>query len=311
MTDNDLVTAYESGQLSGWLGKDAAEEHFELLKDQFVPFRIVGQTRETSGRKAMLYQLVRKVLGKDTLNYPQGAGDCTSFGCKNATEYVQCSEICQGQRDEFHPIFPPYFYGCSRVFVGHRQIPANQDGSSGAWTAAAAQQYGVLRADEQSVPAYSGAVAKQWGASGPPSQFVTIAQGHPVKSTARIQTWDDAVAAIVNGYPLTVASNQGFQMTVGPDGFHHPGAQPWPHQMCVIGVDESYQTPYVIILNSWGDVHGHLKDFQTGESLPVGVLRVPRTVFEPRMLDAGEVYAYSQFSGFPEQDLDKALFQTI
>lgn len=306
----DIAGEYERGNLRGWVGKAPAELSYQSVRQLLFDFRISGQTRETSGRKAMLYQVVRKVLGKDTLNYAQQIGDCTSFGAKNAVEYVQCCEILGGQRDEFSPVFPPYFYGASRVLIGHGQM-GNEDGSSGAWTAAAAQKYGVLSSEEPDVPSYSGSVARQWGATGPPDQFVSLAQPHPVQSTARVQTWDDVVAALVNGYPLTVASNQGFQMEAAPDGFHHPGSQPWPHQMCVIGVDETYEIPYVVILNSWGDVHGQLTDFQTGENLPVGVLRVKRDVFEPNMLDAGEVYAYSQFIGFPEQNLDESLFQTI
>ncbi len=63
-------------------------------------------------------------------------------------------------------------------------------------------------------------------------------------------------------------------------------------------------------MNNWGDVHSTLKDFQTGDPLPKGVLRVRRADAE-KHIAAGETFAYSQFDGFPEQSLDKALFMLV
>jgi hypothetical protein len=83
--------------------------------------------------------------------------------------------------------------------------------------------------------------------------------------------------------------------------------------MCVIGIDDGYKNgsdPYAIILNSWGDCHGNLKDFDTGDSLPVGVLRVRRKDMEKHIRQQ-ETFAYSNFDGFKEQLIDKKLFMLI
>jgi hypothetical protein len=330
---SDIAKAYESGELCGWAEvrrPGIAKEQFNLLRDKgaFTPFGISGLTRSTSGQKAMLYQICRAVLGKDTPNYPQMIGDCVSFGAKNATEIVTCTEIAgkaivsespkafiASEMLKWRPVFPPYFYGTGRVYVGGGQMGTNDDGSLGSWMAEAVRRFGALFADEPGVPAYSGAVARAWGDPYPGpdlDKWKKTASAYPVKSTAPISNWDDLVAAVVNGYPCPTASNVGYNMEASNDGFHDQTTS-WGHQMCFIGVDETYQNgndPYAIILNNWGDVHGHLKDFETGEDLPIGVLRVRRADAE-KHIAAGETYAYSNFVGFPEQKLDKALFKLI
>lgn len=235
---------------------------------------------------------------------------CVSFGAKNATEYLICCErIIKGTWEKFRPVFPPYFYGTSRVQVGGGQL-GNGDGSTGSWMAEAVIKYGVLAADESGVPEYSGSVAKSWGRSGSPDNFVKIAQAFPIKSAVKINSWAELVAAITNGYPCTVASNQGFSMEAGSDGFHRAQGN-WGHQMCIMGVDDEYANPYGLILNSWGDAMGHLKSFDTpSEDIPIGVIRAHKNTIED-MISAGETFAYSNFDGFPEQDLDEALFKIV
>lgn len=241
--------------------------------------------------------------------------NCVSFGAKNALEKLECIEIVQGgEREEFHPIFPPFFYGTGRVFVGKAELGPNEDGSSGSWMAAAVMKYGALRSDEAGVPTYSGQVARKWGYKpGPPANFVDVAKTFLVKSAARLRSFDEVVAAIANGYPVTIASNQGFNMMPSSTGFHEPGREPWPHQMCIIGADTKYKTPYGIIENNWGDSHGRLKDFDDMHDLPIGCLRVRAEIID-RMVKSGEAFAYSAFSGFPSKDdgwLDEALFDII
>jgi hypothetical protein len=312
-SDFDLIDSDNVQQFCGWAGEELAAEEFDLIKDKFVEFRIVGASPFKAERRMMLYDVVRKVLGKDTPNYPQQIGDCVSFGAKNAIEYLQCCEILiNGDNERFRPIYPPYLYGTGRVFVGRGQLDRSGDGSLGSWMAKAVIDYGAIASDENNLPQYSGSVAKKWGNSpGPPKEFVDIGKQHLVKSAAQIRSWDDLVQAICNGYPCTVASNQGFTMRADSNGFHNPEGN-WGHQMCIIGVDDEYSDPYAIILNSWGDSHGVLKDFKTGENLPVGCIRARKRVIES-MIRAGETFAYSNFVGFPGQNdiIDARLFDLI
>jgi len=224
-----------------------------------------------------------------------------------------CERLLKGDNEKFRPVFPPYLYGTGRIYVGGGQL-GNEDGSLGSWMADAIVKYGVLCSDEPGVPVYSGSVASSWGGTrGRPTldKWKPIAEVHPVKSAAKIDNWDELVTAICNGYPCTVASMQGFNMEASSDGFHRANGQ-WAHQMTWIGVDDEVSDPYAILLNNWGDVHGRLKDFKTGENLPEGVLRVRKSTVQS-MINAGETFAYSNFDGFPDQQekLEKALFKLI
>lgn len=309
---SNIANLYNSG-LNGWAGPELAKSEWNLLKSSssFKPF---PKTFASASRRMMLFEVTRKVLGQDTKNYAQEIGDCVAFGAKNAVEYLICCErLLKGDFEKFRSVFPPYLYGTGRIYIGGGQL-GNGDGSLGSWMADAIVKYGVLASDEPNVPAYTGSVSKAWGGRSGKSyldKFKSIGEAHPVQSAAKINSWDDLVNAICNGYPCTVASEQGFQMEAGGDGFHDASGN-WAHQMCIIGVDDEASEPYAIILNSWGDAHGRLKDFKTGEPLPVGVLRVRKRTIES-MIRAGETFAYSNFEGFPDQEvkLTKELFKLI
>lgn len=232
--------------------------------------------------------------------------NCVSFGAKNAIEYLACVEVAlHGESELWRPQFPPYLYGTGRVQIGGGQLSG--DGSLGVWQAKAVMAYGSIPSDEEGVPPYSGSVARQWGRRpGPPERWLTFGKQHLVKTCARIRTWEEACEALSNGYPVTLASNRGFTMEAGSDGFHRASGS-WAHQMCLIAFDNAYKSPFGIILNSWGNSHGILRDFETGEPLPKGCIRAHAEVIERDML-SDDCWSYSQYQGFPEQDLDKALF---
>lgn len=318
MTGDELRDAYVKDEMCGWAEKrhpGLFREQFKLIseaggiKDRLV---ITGNKRSAKGKKTMLYQVTRRLLGKDTLNYAQEIGDCVSQGAKNAAEYLQACEILlKGDNEKWRPVFAPYYYGTGRVYVGKGRL-GNGDGSLGSWMAEAVQKYGTLFSDDENVPKYSGRVASAWGDPNPKNdldKFKPVAIKRLVRSAAVIRSWDDLVEAIGNGYPCPTASMIGYNMTASADGFHRQ-TEEWAHQMCIIGADDNDKDPYGIILNSWGDAHGHLKDFDDGHDLPVGVLRVRRKDIEKHIRE-GETYAYSNFDGFPGQDLDKALFDLI
>lgn len=237
--------------------------------------------------------------------------NCVSWGARNATEYLTCVQIAlKNPRQKYRPVFAPYYYGTGRVYVGHGQI-GNEDGSLGSWMAEAVMKYGTLFSDDSGVPPYSGRVAKAWGDPDPApdlDKFKSVGQERLVKSAAQIRSWDELVDAIANGYPCTIASNQGFQMEPGRDGFHAPEGT-WGHQMSWVGYGLDPE-PYVLQRNSWGPVHGVLKDFDSDLVLPDGYMRIRRKVAE-RMIAQEECFAYSNFEAMLGQEIPEDLFLLV
>lgn len=290
--------------------KGLLRESFDLWGDGdsnvFKQLNIVGAGPYKAGQRMMLWEVGRKIIGTDPLNYAQEVGDCVSFGAKNAGEYVQFFPMANGQRDIWTMLFPPYLWGTGRIFIGNNQL-GRQDGSLGVWQAKAVQQFGVLAKDTPGLPQYNGSVARQWGnRPGPEQKWQDIAKQHLIQSAALVSSWEDVVTAVVNGYPCTIASNVGFDMTPRSDGFNHYSTS-WGHQMCIVGVDDDGADPYACILNSWGDVHGQVKDFKTGEIWPKGTLRVRKKDILAILSDQ-DSFAYSSLQGFPAQSLDRDKF---
>lgn len=227
-----LAGLYENRSIQGWAGKELADRQFDLISDSFVEFPkelIYG-----ASRKAFLWEFSRKLLGKDIPTITQKIGSCVSEGAKNAVDYLSCYEIVRlNQAEDFRPVFAPYYYGTGRVYVGQNRL-GNQDGSLGSWMAKAVMTYGSLFVDEPGVPAYDGNIAKQWGSSKAVlDQWLPTAKQYLIKSAAKITTFEQVIAANTNGYPVTIASNQGFSMLPNAAGFHE-GQGEWQHQMCAL-----------------------------------------------------------------------------
>lgn len=286
----------------GWLGPDKAKAAFAVLGPSFAKFFIMNKTRATEGKRVVHWDYSKKVnKGRHFPTFAQEIGDCVSMGAANAVNYLAAIEIAKlGDPEEYHPAFQPYIYGISRVQIGGGRL-GNSDGSLGVWAADGVRKFGVLRADADGVPAYEGDIAKRWGKSGPPDSFITIAKPHTIGNTAPVTTYPQVRDAIVNGYPITVASMQGFLMKPRVDRGKSWGVASgqWAHQMCFIGVDDDSARPGCYVLNSWGpDAHG-----EPADDAPPGGFWVDAETVE-RMVSQGDSFAYTQFEGFPEQALD-------
>lgn len=312
---SDIVELYQNGSINGWSGEQLAREAWDMLKGQshFVPFKGFSST-PAGKRKMFLWEIFRKVMGRDMSTSTQPVGNCVSEGMRTCIEHLMCSEILlDNDFEKWRPVFQPYLYGCGRVFIGGGRL-GNSDGSIGAWQADAVIKYGVLPSDENGVPEYTGSVTRQWGAgSGPPQKFVELGKKHLIKSAAMITTWDELMDALMSGHPVSVCSDAGFSMTPNSNGYHVRNTT-WYHCMAFIGADETVGDGEAYLKNSWGDsVHGTLvyRD-GSGEKVPTGCLRITRKDAE-YMLKQKDSFAISAFNGFEDRsrEIQKHLFKMI
>lgn len=303
---------YSNHTLVGWaeyIKPGLVAQYLNLCSPQLLRTPpIFNNYDKYKGGKYMLYLAVRKVLGDDTDNEAQLIGDCVSWGAKNGSEYTTCCDILmRGDREKYKKIFPPYYYGTGRVYVGGWDNDYS-DGSLGSYMAEAVMKYGTLFRDEPGVPTYNADVAKEWGAKRSVlDKWKPIAIKYLVQDAVMIKSWEELVCAIANGYACPTASNVGYDMEASNDGFHRQTTN-WAHQMTWIGLSDNSSDPYAILLNSWGDAHGRLKDFDDGHMLPAGVLRVRRKDVEKHIREQ-ETYAYANVIGFPEQKINEALLK--
>lgn len=287
---------------SGWAGPDVVAEAAPMVAGM-PQFRIVGAEPGTDNTRAnvRLWDSVKRVLGDHLPNIPQQTGDCVSFGFCNAADVLQCVRIDKGgiPPSKFRHAFPPYTYGTSRVQIGNRQL-GRSAGSIGAWAVAAGEQYGILPADSDNAPPYSGRLADSWGWSGPPQAAIDEAEHFRIRTSAPVYTPDDVRDAVCNGYPVTIASQWGTRtIRVRYDRQVAAGDGSWPHQMCIIGYDGSGPEPLWYVLNSWGP-NAHPQPLQ-GEP-PGGFWITERSL--RTILSARDSFAISDLDGFPADPID-------
>lgn len=296
----------------GWRPEIVATDEHKAIVAAMPPFELTDEdgnrvVQDNVKANVRLWKWSKLVNGGQHLpNVPQEVGDCVSWGAANAINYTAAVQIARdGAPEEFHRAYPPWLYGASRVLIGNGKLRG--DGSVGAWAAAAAQKYGVLRADAPGVPAYSGNVARQWGSKpGPPEEFKEAAKPFTVQTVAKMRNADDVMNANCNGYGVSIASDAGFLMTPPlVDGCRlNRRSGTWNHQMSVVGYDgETWGEPRFYVLNSWGpNAHG-----TPGGDEPPGGFWITKKDME-YIVQQGDSFAFSGFKGFPSQPLDFRIF---
>jgi hypothetical protein len=287
-------------------------------------FRDAGAetVREAKGVDTFLYRsAVRAHLaryGKPWVCERQGIGDCVSWGWAHGIWIAQSIDWETGRLAE-PPLFPSSeaLYGGSRVEArgrsgdGSSPVGGYSDGSYGAAAARFVRDWGVVyreKFDRYDLTNYSANRAKDWGAYGCGGQgdggkLDAIAKKHPAAHVALVTTWAEAAAAIEAGFPVPVASMQGFASTTNAQGYAAASGQ-WAHQMCFVAV--RYQangspSDALLCLNSWGPRWITYRGKFPADQ-PDGSFWVTRPVVES-MLRAKDSFAVGSVSGFGWRDL--------
>jgi len=266
------------------------------------PFFVAGQVESGAGKCARLHKVVEKVTGKSLYIGPQLTGDCVSTSSFMTAQIRSCIEIAKGDFANYKKLFTPFHYATGRVLVGKNRLRGGA-GSIGGWQAEANATYGWLAEEDNGGLVYSKAIADAWG-DDKKSQgksfrdFMVVAKDSNLEQWSRVQSWNEARDGMWHGYPLTIGSNRGYTMKPDKDGFHRPSGT-WSHQLTLFAFWENVKVPAVAIGNTWGGVHGEVKDPETGEPLPKGVLLVRLEDFvKYHLTSSAECIAYSDVNGF-------------
>jgi hypothetical protein len=237
--------------------------------------------------------------GKNVPALQQETGDCVPHGAARAfIERTSYQIVKEGRNEVLKIPFPSYIYGIARIDIaGGRQ--GTQQGAAGIWAVQGMQALGVLTFDqaEKLGYKYSGKLSDLWGLRGVPQAVKDVASKFRIRTYAQIKTWADVRDALVNGYPVTVASNVGFKgASYVKDGkrWLQP-AGVWKHQMCFIGCEDRVgRAKGAYCMNSWGaDAHEKPMD----DEPPGGFWVDWQTV--QRMVSQGDSWAFTDSDGFP------------
>ena len=288
----------------GWNPELAAKEApaVAAMMPKFAVRNDQGEIVSGAGKNAELWKFAKMANGgKHIPTWRQQSGDCVSMGNAGAVAYTQVFQIANGQLATFKMPFPPYNYGVSRVLIGKRQLGRGA-GSIGAWAAQGSISYGVETEEHANSLGYqySGRLADKWGWDGPPQACIDNAKNYRIKTVSQAKSWEDVRDALAFGYPVTVASNVGFEggsyQRDGKVWLKRRGS--WPHQMVFIGMeDRPGLQKGAYVLNSWGE-DAHPAPLN-GEP-PGGFWASWEDVHA--MVAQGDSWIYSGFDGFPDDN---------
>ncbi len=244
-----------------------------------------------------LWDACIKVTGSNLPAHRQTIGDCVSQGAGSGCDYVQCTQIALGkQQKEFvvgrDESYTEAIYGMMRKRAGQL---SNQDGAVGIWSVNSLVNDGTPFRKGRS---YKGTDAKLWGAKGPPQELYIEAKTQVLKQFVQVRTTKEATDLLVNGYPITVCSNQGFTMRRNENGICEAQGT-WAHCMLCIGALMINGELFFVILQSWGS---NVPSGPVIHNQPDCSFNIRESVFQ-RMLNAKDSYALSGLPGMPAQDI--------
>lgn len=291
--------------LGGWIDDPKGVEKSMSRLPMPVFSDVWSATKESGkGKKMLLYDIVRKVAGGFP-NRLQTVGDCVSQGTALAVDIAKCVDIhLKGDFEQWvAETSTEDIYSGSRNIIGGGRL-GNGDGSLGSWAAEYVNEYGGLPRDKYGnidLTVYDGNKARQWGRSGfkLPKEFLDIAKKHPILTVSQVNTWEEVRDLIYNGYPVTIASNQGFSSERDKDGFAKPEGS-WAHLMCLVAMDDEFNRPGALCANSWAEWNSGPKRHDQ----PVGSFWIDAEELEKRILKTGDCWAFSGYLGFQPNKLN-------
>jgi len=284
--------------LCGWRGIDIAQKTVAATLPPSLSTTAPHLFGATAPRDAvLLYKAWQAVLGKYPEYPAQQIGDCVGFGHGHGNDLLQCIEIGLGQPLEYRETDSEFIYAASRQVAG---IHDAQDGSYGAAAVKAMTTIGLVSRDMLGADGiYSGSRSREWGATGPPPAFRSDAAPFKLGTAALVSTWDDLVAAITNGYPVTICCDQGFELTRDAEGFCAQSGT-WGHCMLIGGI--RFDRPGACVLQSWGD---DVPSGPTALSQPSWSFWADRTAVEA-ILGEGDCWALARAPSFATRVLPPA-----
>lgn len=263
---------------------------------------------QARGPPVLLYRALYAVQPGWTVGR-QGIGDCVSWGFAHGADILLAVDFKLGRSGEWHSAATEAIYGGSRVEARGKTFAGYSDGSYGAAAAKWLRDWGIVyrqKYDTIDLSVYSAKLAKEWGAYGAGGKddggrLDAIAKSHPIRTIALVTSFVDAAAAIENGFPIPVCSDQGFSETRDSDGFAKPSGS-WAHCMVFVGVRYEPR-PGLLCLNSWGP--NWIRGPPWPEDMPAGSFWVDAKVVD-RMLGQRDSFALSNYEGFPRRPLKNA-----
>ena len=298
---------------------DMHDGHARSLARMPRTFRITGSAPDP-GPYVNLMELwkhpqVVSALGYEYSGTHQLTGSCVGAGGGNVQFTLSAIEVIR-LNDPEQIILPfwLYTYGISRMLLGET---SEGEGSLGSTFAEASKTYGVFSNAENGLPQPQNSDGLIWGESvemkwsngkAIASNWTALGKKHLIRTTTPLKSAAEVRDAIRNGYPVTFACDR--YITPGNERVKGSGENACSvgkydgdggHQTSLLGSwDNPELGPMLYDPNQWG-LNTYILDPKTGRKIGTWVTH-DDVDYAIKHYNA-EVYAFSQFDGYPAQTL--------
>lgn len=297
----------------GWIPFDQRTKEQHEVHDGIVcdmpQFRVFGDAGEKPTKVLLTdvwkHPSVVAALGFEYTRIHQLTGSCVGAGGGNMGFTLAATEVVRlGDPEQIYVPFWLLPYGISRKLAGFR---GRGSGSMGSTYAKAVQEYGFLKANLPGLPAFQRADGLVWSESAEyewsdgnaiGQQWLQPASQRTVKTVSSINSADEAREAITNYYPLTCAVDNYVGRAHVDDGVAIGSFDTYGgHQTSIQGwMEHPKHGELFLYVNQWPK-SVYPSDPAGGPDCSVWITK--------KSMDwackSGEVYAFSQFNGYPAQ----------
>lgn len=262
-----------------------------------------GPDLRAADRDVMLYPALLACMPSWRRGSQGTVGSCVGWGASLAVDVLAACDIVWRREPEAWKgrTVEASLYAFSRVEARGQKVNNGGDGSTGFHAAKSIRDYGALHYGVDYggtvIDKHSSQRERDWGRNGVPDVLEPYAKERRCSETTLATTFDEAAAAISNGYPVVVCSGQGFSMSRDADGFCKPGGV-WWHCMAFLGL-RGGKRPGLLCVNSWGDSNTVGKHYP--DTMPDAVRKCSFWVdadVATKMLSGRDSYVYAGYSGF-------------
>lgn len=234
-----------------------AVEPFREFVASLPRLSVVGAAADADNQRRRIVldsHLLRVGGGKWPFHGPQKTGDCAAFCIAGG---IETDIAVQSETDPaivWRPVDRCAIYGGGRVTIGRNAIRG--EGLVPAWGLQWVDRFGILWADADGVPPYSGTRSDEWGRNGVPAPLVEAAKPHAGLTYARCDSAADVCNAIASGHPVPFGSmrfgTSQIKLTEGRNVAIDN--EDWPHAQLVSGYDGTLASGQRLfrVVNSWG-----------------------------------------------------------
>lgn len=274
----------------------------------------------TEKRDVFLWEALRQVHPRWQRG-AQGIGDCVSWGAELAVTMLMALQHVKGQSRFIAEAATESIYGGCRVEALGKRSGGWSDGAFGAGAAKWVRDWGaILRVDmsketgnaEHDLRRYDSKKAKDWGNYGcggknDQDKLDGAARLMPLQHVVAVDTVEECAAAVMNGYPVTIASMAGFgRMVRDSRGVARRSGQ-WAHQMMIGGVRWRGGASEHRIFQSWGPRAASGPDPGIDWPAVSGCSWWTTAEDVEWILRTGDCWAFGDIAGLPPQKLDITL----